>query len=187
MKNSGSLFWKKLELKIMTTTIQNPTVAKFYQTRHDLTSETCVQLVELLNQTLALTLDLKNQVKQAHWNVKGMNFYQLHQLFDAIASQVEDYSDLIAERITTLGGTAMGTVRIAAQVSILPEYPFEIINGKDHVIAIADRLAIYAKVVRIAIAQTSDLGDADTADIYTEISRTADKDLWFLEAHLQEK
>ncbi len=159
---------------------------KLYATRIDIPSETRIQIITLLNQTLALTLDLKTQVKQAHWNVKGMNFYQLHQLFDAIASQVEEYSDLIAERVTTLGGMAMGTVRIAAQASTLPEFPFEITDGKDHVAALADRLAIYAQFMRNAIAQTTDLGDADTADIYTEISRAVDKDLWFLEAHLQE-
>jgi starvation-inducible DNA-binding protein len=174
-------------MAVITNTPQNlvSQATKLYTTRIDLSSETRTQVVALLNQTLALTLDLKTQVKQAHWNVKGMNFYQLHQLFDAIASQVEEYSDLIAERVTALGGTAMGTVRIAAQASTLPEYPFEIFDGKDHVAALADRLALYAQTVRSAIAQTTALSDADTADIYTEISRTVDKDLWFLEAHLQ--
>ncbi len=170
----------------MATTARNPTSAKIYQNRLDLLSETRNQVVALLNQTLTLTLDLKSQVKQAHWNVKGMNFYQLHQLFDAIASQVEEYSDLIAERVTSLGGTAMGTIRIAAEASTLPEYPFEIIDGKDHVIAIADRLALYGKTVREAIDQSTDLKDAGTADLYTEISRAIDKYLWLLESHLIE-
>lgn len=156
-----------------------------YPTRIDIPPEIRSQVIELLNQTLATTLDLKTQVKQAHWNVKGINFYQLHQLFDEIAIQLEEYIDLIAERVTALGGVAMGTVRIVASHSTLPEYPFDIVDGKDHVTALVDRMAPYAGVVRAAINQATGLEDADTADLYTEISRTIDKHLWFLEAHLQ--
>ncbi len=169
----------------MDTVQLHSTTAKLYSTRIDIPSENRTELIAFLNLSLALTLDLKTQVKQAHWNVKGMNFYQLHQLFDEMATQLDDYVDLIAERVTTIGGMAMGTVRVAAETSTLPEFPFEIIDGKDHVIAIADRIAPYAKIVREMIDQTSDLEDADTADLFTEISRTMDKYLWFLEAHLQ--
>ena len=144
-----------------------------YSTRIDIPLEIRTQVIELLNQTLATTLDLKTQVKQAHWNVKGINFYQL-----------EEYIDLIAERVTALAGAAMGTARIAASQSAIPEYPFDILDGKDHLTALADRIAPYAKIIRAAINQTTELGDADTADLYTEISRTIDKYLWFLEAHL---
>jgi starvation-inducible DNA-binding protein len=156
-----------------------------YATRIDLSAETRAQVIGLLNQTLALTLDLKTQVKQAHWNVKGLDFYQLHELFDELAGELEAFVDLVAERVTALGGLALGTARIAAQMSTLPEYPFDIVDGKDHVIALADRYAIYAKLVRQGITKTDELGDADTADLYTEVSRAIDKRLWFLEAHLQ--
>jgi starvation-inducible DNA-binding protein len=161
------------------------TKTRFYSTRIDLPEDTRSQVAALLNQSLATTLDLKTQVKQAHWNVKGMNFYQLHLLFDEIAGELEGYVDLLAERVTTLGGYAMGTARIAASESALPEYPLDIDDGRDHVVALADRFGIYAKSLRDAIAQTDGLGDADTADLYTEISRTVDMRLWFLEAHLQ--
>jgi starvation-inducible DNA-binding protein len=138
-----------------------------------------------LNQSLATAIDLKTQIKYAHWNVKGENFYQLHLLFDEIASEVEEFIDAIAERITTLGEEAMGTVRIASQKSELPEYPFDAFDGMDHVTALADRLGIYAKSLRQNIAKTDDLGDMDTNDLFVEISRAIDKRLWFLEAHLQ--
>lgn len=156
-----------------------------YPTRIDIPTDTRSAVIELLNQTLAYTLDLKTQVKQAHWNVKGMDFYQLHELFDEIAGDLEEYTDMFAERVTALGGAAMGTARIAAAVSGLPEYPFDILNGKDHVTALADRFAPYAKLLRDGIAKSADLSDADTSDLYTEVSRTIDKYLWFLEAHLQ--
>jgi starvation-inducible DNA-binding protein len=157
---------------------------KMYPTRIDLPSNVREEIVGILNKTLAASLDLKTQTKQAHWNVKGMDFYQLHELFDEMAGELEEYIDMVAERVTALGGTAMGTARIAASESILPEYDLNAVGGADHVTALAERFAAYAKHLREAIDTTDDLGDADTADLYTEISRTIDKRLWFLEAHL---
>ncbi len=156
-----------------------------HPTRIDIPAATRSHVIALLNQTLAFTLDLKTQVKQAHWNVKGLDFYQLHELFDELAGELEEYIDMFAERVTALGGVALGTARVAAQVSELPEYPFDILDGKDHITALADRYAPYARLLRQGIAKTDDLGDADTADLYTEVSRAIDKRLWFLEAHLQ--
>jgi len=168
----------------VTTTQDRPT--RLYPTRIDLPADKRTELVSILNQTLATTLDLKTQVKQAHWNVKGLDFYQLHELFDEIATTVEEYVDMVAERVTALGGLAYGTARVAADASLLPEYPYDIGEGKEHVAALADRFAVYAKHLRDNIGHTEEeLGDADTADLYTEISRVADKYLWFLEAHLQ--
>jgi starvation-inducible DNA-binding protein len=91
---------------------------------------------------------------------------------------------MVAERVTALGGVAMGTARIASAQSILPEYALDAVSGAEHVTALADRFGAYAKHLREAISSTDELGDADTADLYTEISRTIDKRLWFLEAHL---
>ncbi|MEH2040202.1 DNA starvation/stationary phase protection protein Dps [Nostoc sp.] len=156
----------------------------FYSTRIDIPEMLRTQVIELLNQTLASTLDLKTQVKQAHWNVKGKDFYQLHELFDEIAAEVEEFIDLVAERITALGSYALGTARIAAQQSELPEYPFDLVEGMDHVTALADRFAIYAKSLRDGIQKTDELNEMDTNDLYIEISRAIDKRLWFLEAHL---
>ncbi|MDJ0633986.1 MAG: DNA starvation/stationary phase protection protein Dps [Xenococcaceae cyanobacterium MO_188.B29] len=157
---------------------------KLYSTRIDIAEEVRVKVIDILNKTLAATLDLKTQTKQAHWNVKGTDFYQLHELFDEMAGELEEYVDMVAERVTALGGTALGTARIAASESILPEYPLDAVGGIEHITALADRYADYGKHLREAIDTTDDLGDADTADLYTEISRTIDKRLWFLEAHL---
>lgn len=168
-----------------TTAHPKNTQSSTYSTRIDIPAETRSQVNTLLNQSLATTIDLKTQIKYAHWNVKGKDFYQLHLLFDEIASEVEEFIDLLAERITTLGGQASGTARIAAQRSQLPEYPFDAVDGMEHVAALADRLAIYAKSLRQNIEATDDLGDIDTNDLYVEISRAIDKRLWFLEAHLQ--
>ena len=160
---------------------------RFRPARIDMDADVRADVVELLNKTLAATLDLKTQTKQAHWNVKGMNFYQLHELFDEMAGEMEEYVDMVAERVTALGGTAMGTARLAAAESILPEYPLDAVEGAEHIAALADRYAAYGQHVREAIDTTDDMGDADTADLYTEISRTIDMRLWFLEAHLVKK
>ncbi|MEH1923227.1 DNA starvation/stationary phase protection protein Dps [Nostoc sp.] len=170
---------------MVATTKQNDTKSFVYSTRIDIPVEIRSQVNTLLNQSLATAIDLKTQIKYAHWNVKGKDFYQLHLLFDEIASEVEEFIDLIAERITTLGGKALGTSRIAAKESELPEYPFDAVDGTDHVIALSDHLAIYAKSLRKNIEKTNDLGDMDTNDLFIEISRAIDKRLWFLEAHLQ--
>lgn len=156
-----------------------------HHTRIDLSAKSRTQLVDLLNETLADTFDLYSQVKQAHWNVKGEHFYQLHLLFDEIAGELLEFVDEVAERVTALGGTAMGTVRMSAAQSRLHEYPSDVLEGLDHIAALADRLAQYGQLVRTNIDKSAELGDADTADLYTEVSRAVDKRLWFLEAHLQ--
>lgn len=158
----------------------------FYPSRIDLPLNVRQQVVDTLNLTLATSVDLKTQIKQAHWNVKGMDFYQLHTLFDELAGEVEGYVDMVAERITALGSVANGTARVAVAESLLSEYPLDAVEGAEHVQALAERYAIYAKHVREAISSTEE-GDADTADLYTEISRTVDTRLWFLEAHLIKK
>jgi starvation-inducible DNA-binding protein len=163
----------------------NKLASRLHPTRIDIPADARTKIVTILNQTLAATSDLKSQVKQAHWNVKGTDFYQLHLMFDEMAGELEEYVDTIAERITALGGYAMGTVRMAAENSILPEFPVDILAGMEHVTALADRFAPYAKHIREAIDKTDELGDVDTSDLYTEVSRTIDKRLWFLEAHLQ--
>lgn len=140
---------------------------------------------KVLNQHLADSFDLTSQVKQAHWNVKGSDFWQLHKLFDEVAARAAEWVDELAERITALGGYANGTVRMAAASSSLPEFPTGITDSMDYVKAVAERLAAFTNSARAAIDQADKLGDADTADLFTEISRCADKYLYFLEAHLQ--
>jgi starvation-inducible DNA-binding protein len=159
--------------------------ARFFPTRIDIPQERRQRLVELLNQQLADVFDLRSQVKYAHWNVKGEEFISLHKLFDELATELDGHTDEIAERATALGGTAYGTVRQSASRSRVPEYPTDVIGSLDHVRALVERYAVVANGVRKAIDDADGLGDKDTADLFTEISRGLDKNLWFLEAHLQ--
>jgi starvation-inducible DNA-binding protein len=156
-----------------------------FQTKNDLAERVRVQAIELLNARLADAIDLATQVKQAHWNVKGPGFIALHELFDKINEDVEDYVDDIAERAVQLGGVAEGTVRMAAKRSSLGEYPATAADGRGQVEALSSVLAAFGKSARKAIDSANDFGDLDTADLFTEISRGLDKWLWFVEAHLQ--
>ncbi len=160
-------------------------MAEMYPTRNDLPRETRIRVIALCNDRLADCVDLQTQAKQAHWNAKGPNFWGLHKLFDEIAEAVEDYVDLIAERVAQLGGTVEGTARQAAARSRLPEYPHEARTGMAHVDALATALATFGESARSAIGAASALGDMGTSDLFTEVSRGIDKWLRFVEAHRQ--
>ena len=158
-----------------------------FTTRNDLPQSTRAQVVELLNARLADAIDLGTQVKHAHWNVKGPNFIALHELFDKIAESVEDQIDTVAERVTALGGTARGTLVAVSRNTSLKPYPEDISAGLAHVEALASVVADFGRKVRAGIEEAAKLGDADTSDLFTGISRETDKSLWFLEAHLYSK
>ena len=161
------------------------TATGMFLTHVDLPEDDCHPLIELINARLADTGDLYSQIKQAHWDVKGLNFFQLHILFDQPAGEVFHFIDVIAEKGTALGGVAMGTVRMAAASSSLPEYPIEATDGQRHLKSLIDRYAIFTTNIRTAIDVADRHHGRSTEDLFAEISRTADKQLWFLEAHIQ--
>jgi len=169
-------------MKTATTESAKPAL---HRTRNDLPAAARAELVALLNASLASAIDLHLQAKQAHWNVKGPSFFALHQLFDAVATTAEAAVDDLAERAVALGGIAVGTVRAVAAGTCLSAYPEGAAAGPDHVEALSRALAAAGADARAGIARATDLGDADTADLYTEISRAIDKQLWLVEAHGQ--
>jgi len=154
-------------------------------TRNDLPLETRGAMITLLNQRLADTIDLFNQLKQAHWNVKGPQFIALHELFDKLAEGSEAWSDELAERAVSLGGQADGTSQIVAERSALPVFDRTLSDGRQHLVAVAGAMATYARHVRAAINAADEHGDQVTSDLFTGIAGEADKNLWFVEAHLQ--
>ena len=174
-------------MKTASRNSQPTTAGVVYETENDISKNEREPLIALMTQRLADAIDLQTQMKQAHWNVKGPNFIGLHELFDDIDEAVEEYVDLIAERIVQLGGIAEGTARVAASRSRLPEYPLDIADGSAHVEAVARALSTFGHDARNTIDEAASLNDADTADIFTEISRGIDKWLWFVEAHSQAK
>ncbi len=143
--------------------------------------------VSLLQARLVDGIDMSLMTKQAHWNLKGPQFIGVHLMLDTFRSEQDEYVDTMAERITQLGGTARGTTQEVASTTKLPPYPLDIYQVSDHIHALIERYALVANAVRASIDEVDEAGDADTADIFTEVSRGIDKQLWFLEAHTQEQ
>lgn len=158
---------------------------KLHNTRISLPEKVRIEIIAILNKSLASSADLYAQLKHAHWNVKGLEFISLHKLFDEIAEQVEEQVDIIAERITALGGTALGTIQEANKNTALRVYPTDIFSAKDHIEHLAHNFAIFGELSRNNIDQAEELGDMGTNDLYIELVRMLDKNLWFIEAHLQ--
>lgn len=157
-----------------------------HPTRNNLASNARQVAIELLNARLADGLDLSLITKQAHWNLKGLQFIGVHEMLDGFRSEQDEWNDTMAERITQLGGTAYGTTQDITKNSQLTAYPTDIYAIADHLAALIDRYAVVANAVRKSIDDADEAGDADTADLFTEVSRGLDKQLWFLEAHVQE-
>jgi starvation-inducible DNA-binding protein len=162
----------------------NDHVPCLHPTRIDTPLEIRTYVLLLLQQTLACTVDLRSHIKQASWNVKGPHALQVQALFDTIATELDAYADLMAARITMLGGVARGTARTAVAQSPLPEYPSTLVTGDAHVQAIAERLAHYATEIRADIMHTVDVEDAHTAQLYTDISRGIETRLGGLDVYL---
>jgi len=160
---------------------------KLMPTQNDLPEPTRRKMIALLNQQLADAIDLGLQAKQAHWNVKGPHFIGLHELFDKAAEEIEEFIDNLAERTVELGGVALGTVEVVAKSSRLPAYSPTAFSGNEHVTEFSGALAKFGATTRAAIDTAAMAGDADTGDLFTEVSRGVDKLLWFAEAHLQAK
>jgi starvation-inducible DNA-binding protein len=156
-------------------------------TRNDLKTKVKNTSIALLNGRLADAIDLALITKQAHWNVKGPQFIAIHEMLDTFREELDGHVDIIAERAAQLGGVALGTSQVVARATALKAYPTDIHTTKDHLAARIDRYAAAAKRARAAIDEADEAGDADTADIFTAYSRSLDKLLWFLEAHIQEK
>jgi starvation-inducible DNA-binding protein len=150
-----------------------------------LSQQTRSRSVALLNRHLAAAIDLHARVKEAHWNVRGPAFTAIHEVFDEVADVVEEYSDKIADRVATLGGQTEGTVQTAAKRSFLEVYRLRVADAADHIAAVTTALASFGDSVRIAIDQSDSFGDIDTSDLFTEISRGIDYQLWLVESHSQ--
>ncbi|MBP0615975.1 DNA starvation/stationary phase protection protein Dps [Jiella mangrovi] len=158
---------------------------KLHPTKNPISENIRGSMVELLQTHLATSVDITYQTKQAHWNVKGMNFIAVHELFDDLHEVVEGYVDDIAERLTALGGQAHGTVQAAVDNSVLDPYPLDLVKSEDHLKRLCDSYATWSKAVKEGIEEAGEAGDDLTEDLLTEVGRGLDKSIYFLESHFQ--
>ncbi len=156
---------------------------KLHNTRNNLNSNTKTAVAALLNARLADAIDLALMTKQAHWNLRGRQFFAVHEMLDGLRTEIDGHVDILAERIVQLGSIALGTTQAVAEGSKLKAYPADLISVDSHVAALEERYGDLANATRAAIDTSQEAGDACTADIFTAFSRSLDKALWFLEAH----
>ncbi|MEA5389480.1 DNA starvation/stationary phase protection protein Dps [Haloarculaceae archaeon H-GB2-1] len=156
-----------------------------YQTRNFLRQDVRATNVSVLNQCLADLVVVHSQLLSGHWNVKGRNFYQLHELFEELAEEFEGYIDEVAERATGLGGQARGSVYQAAQSSSISPLPPTLADEGTLLQHIADHLCVLDAELYRQMKTVEESGDLDTVDLLNEVSRFVSKALWFVEAHLQ--
>jgi starvation-inducible DNA-binding protein len=152
------------------------------QSRLDLADNAKKTSIQVLQAVLTDSIDLYNSTRQAHWNVKGPQFRSLHLMFEEFYTTLQADIDEVAERLVQLGGTATGTSQSVASGTRLAPYPVDIRQGTDHLAALLDRYCACAKAVREGIDTTDEAGDADTADLLTNVSQNLDKAVWMMEA-----
>lgn len=157
------------------------------KTRNDTPGNAKAESVAVLNAVLADIIDTTNATRQAHWNVKGSHFYGLHLMFEKFYDMLGEQTDELAERAVQLGGIPDGTTQAVGAKTRIAPYDPNLLDGLEHCRALADRYAQLAHNLREGIDKTDEAGDADTADLLTDVSREVDKALWMLEAHLQGK
>jgi starvation-inducible DNA-binding protein len=150
-----------------------------------LSAETRGESAQLLNRVLADTTILHALYKKHHWVVAGPTFYQLHLLFDKHAGEQLELIDLLAERVQTLGGVAVGDPRHAAELTWIERPP----DGAEEVpVMIGRLLAAHEDIitaVRAAIDQTAASGDWGSNDLLiSDVLRRHELQVWFLSAHL---
>jgi starvation-inducible DNA-binding protein len=157
-----------------------------YESMNPLPQETRDKMVAVLNGIMADILDNHYQSLLAHWNTRGANFIALHEFFDEYAGSngAENWCDWVAERISQLGGTVVTTVQFISTNTSLTEYPLTITTGEDHVQALAISARTIIVRLRDAIAEALVSLDNVTADVLTDVQRSAEKYLWLLEAHV---
>lgn len=140
---------------------------------------------ETLNEILADTMVLQALYKKHHWLVAGPTFYQLHLLFDKHADEQAAIIDLLAERVQSLGGIAVGDPRHAAELTTIPRPP----DGAEEVAVMIDRtLRAHETIidkVRTAIESTEESKDWGTNDLLMgDVLRAHELQVWFIAEHV---
>lgn len=157
------------------------------QTRNDTPGNAKAASIATLNALLVDIIDTTNATRQAHWNVKGSHFYGLHIMFEKFYTMLAEQTDELAERAVQLGGIPDGTTQTVGAKTRISPYDPKLLDGLDHCRELAERYGQLAHHLREGIDKVDEAGDADTADLITDVSREVDKALWMLEAHLQGK
>jgi len=143
------------------------------------------ETISQLNAGLANMLDLTLCAKQAHWNIRGPNFQGLHELFDIIAAESRTWSDSLAERLVTLGGTAHGTSQDIISGSKIGNFPTDEHRWMNLCREMHSRMLKCAEQLRNFANELDD--ELITQDLVIEIVRGLEMRSWMVAAHLDQQ
>ncbi len=144
------------------------------------------RVVALLQDRLNATTDLHLTLKHVHWNVVGPHFISVHEMIDPQVDAVRGFSDSIAERIATLGGSPIGTPGALVENRTWDEYSIGRATTQEHLGALD---LVYQGVItsyRDAIKELDDL-DLVTQDMFIAQTDALELFHWFIRAHLEDK
>jgi len=150
-----------------------------------LAADARAESVGVLNEILADTTILYAMYKKHHWLVAGPTFYQLHLLFDKHAEEQLELVDLLAERVQSLGGIAVGDPRHAAELTTISRPP----DGAEPVPVMIDRLLdaheTIIEKVRKGIKATEENEDYGSNDLLMgDVLRRHELQVWFIAEHV---
>lgn len=120
-------------------------------------------------------------IKEAHWNVKGPNALDAHRMFDDLGEMILEHVDQLGERAVQLGGFA----KIDPSASEIPNLTGKSTTAEEYIAELADGLAKYIKMLHSHITMTGDKNDLVSQNMFLNMSEEAEKQLMFLEMHLQ--
>jgi starvation-inducible DNA-binding protein len=139
------------------------------------------QLHENLQRILVDLIDLNLQAKQAHWNIVGRNFRDLHLQLDEVADAAREFSDDIAERMRALHVSPDGRAHSVAATSGLPVFPAGEVASADVVDLVAERIESAVGTIR-DVHDAVDSEDPSTADILHSVIDRLEQLAWMVSA-----
>jgi starvation-inducible DNA-binding protein len=139
------------------------------------------QLVADLQRVHVDLIELHLQGKQAHWNVVGKNFRDLHLQLDEIIEAAREFSDEVAERLRALHATPDGRSSVVAKSTSLPEFPNGEVDTAETVDLITDRLEATVATIRDVHDEVDD-EDPTTADLLHAIIASLEQYAWMVSA-----
>lgn len=143
------------------------------------------ELVKEMNVQVSSWSVLYTKLHNYHWYVKGNQFFTLHAKFEELYNEATAYMDEIAERILTLGGSPVATLKEHLAQSVVTEASGSE-TADDMVRTIATDYGEIMKSLKKGMALAAEIDDDMTEDVLNAIYQSIEKHQWMLHAFLGE-
>lgn len=146
-----------------------------------ISNEDLKKSIDMLSIALADEMTLYVKTRKFHWNVSGQSFMELHKLFEAQYTELEEIIDQLAERINKLGSKTIGTMEEFIKISRIKEAPGKYPDQKG---MIKELLTDHESMI---VALRKDIeadSDAGTVDYFTKLIQDHESIAWILRRYL---